>query len=286
MRDEIFVTDIALESAENVNLSAELTRENVGFGIEKRCLNVKTKEMAERVGKPMGVYVNFDCDGKIYSNLRAAKAIETNLANSLRNMLGNKMAGTTLIACLGNGNIAADSLGEKVFDKLTITRKKNANLGVKRCVCAVSTSVLGKTGIESAELISAVCKQVKPSCVIAVDSLATSSPRRVGLSFQLTSAGITPGSGVGGDKARIDKSVLGVPVVAVGVPTLLSLGTFLYATMKDYSNAANHELDEYKFRSVLAERLVSNLVVAPKDIDVYVENASVVISNALNLALN
>lgn len=285
MRYDDFITDVAVESAENVNLSGALTSESVGFGIEKRVLNVKTKAMAERVGKPMGAYVNFDCDGKVYSNLRAAKAIETNIACSLKNMLGNSASGTVLVACLGNGNIAADSLGEKVFDKLTITRKKNANQGVKKCICALSTSVLGKTGIESAEIICAVVGQIKPSCVIAIDSLATSVPRRVGLSFQLTSAGITPGSGVGGDKARIDKSVLGVPVVAIGVPTLLSLGTFLYSTMKDYSQIANCEIDEYKFRSVLAERLVSNLVVAPKDIDVYVENASVVVSNAINLAL-
>ena len=286
MRFDDFVTDVAIESADNLNMTSGSECENLGFGIQKRFLRVKTKDIAERLGKPIGIYVNFDCDGKIYCAPRAAKAIESNLANTLKNMLGNNLQRTVLVACLGNGNIAADSLGQNVFDKLVITRKQNTNSVVKKSVCALSTSVFGKTGIETAEMISSVCAKLKPSCVIVVDSLATSVPRRVGQSFQLTSAGITPGSGVNRDKAKIDKSILGVPVVAIGVPTLLAMGTFLYSTMKDYAKTTDCQIDEYKFRSVLAERLVSNLIVAPKDIDVYVKNASVIVANAINMALS
>lgn len=278
---------MAIESAENLNMTDSSKNVDVGFDIVKRFLNIKTKDMTNRIGKPMGIYITFDCPHTIYSSSRGAKAIEDNLSATIKNLVGTvKKSSPILVACLGNGQISADSLGQKVFDKLEITRKKDAQQAYKQSVCALSTSVLGKTGIESAEIISAVVKEIKPSFVLLVDSLATSVPKRVGLSFQLSTAGITPGSGVGGDKERIDKTVLGVPVLSIGVPTLLALNTLVYGLFKDYAEKFGRGLDEYAFRSLLAEKKMSNMVVAPKDVDALAEKASVIISNAINLALN
>ncbi|MBQ9276238.1 MAG: GPR endopeptidase [Clostridia bacterium] len=287
MISENFITDIALESAESANLHSRLEQEILSFGISKKRLNIRTKEMSEQTGKPLGVYVSFDCDKRIFMSPRAGKAVETNICETLYQLIGVRpKSKPVLVACLGNGNITSDSLGDRVFDKLKIDADKNAKNGDKQPVLAISTSVFGKTGIQSAQIVRAICKEISPSCVVLVDSLATSVPKRVGLSFQLSTAGITPGSGVYGGKERIDKSVLGVPTVSIGVPTLLSLGTMLHGVFADYMQKIGRELDEYKYRELLASNMLSNMVVAPKDVDVYVENASVIIANAINSAFN
>ena len=285
MINENFITDIAFESAESASLLGRCEQEILSFGISKKSLNIKTKEMSERTNKPLGMYVSFDCDKRIYSHPRVAKAIESHICETLTHLIGVRpKSKPVLIACLGNGNITSDSLGDRVFDKLNIGVDKNAQNGDKQPVLAISTSVFGKTGIQSAQIVRAVCKEISPSCVLLVDSLATSAPKRVGLSFQLSTAGITPGSGVCGGKERIDKSVLGVPTVSIGVPTLLSLGTMMHSVFSDYMQMIGGELDEYKYRELLSSKMLSNMVVAPKDVDVYVENASVIIANAINSA--
>ncbi len=285
MINENFITDIAIESAESAKLNDRCEQEILSFGISKKCLNIKTKEMSERTNKPLGMYVSFDCDRRIYTSPRVAKAIESHLCDTIRQLIGVRpKTKPVLIACLGNGNITSDSLGDRVFDKLAIEADKKAQNGDKPPVLAISTSVFGKTGIESARFVRAISKELSPSHVILVDSLATSAPKRVGLSFQLSTAGITPGSGVYGGKERIDKSVLGVPTVSIGVPTLLALGTMMHGVFLDYMQMIGGELDEYKYRELLSSKMLSNMVVAPKDVDVYVENASVIIANAINSA--
>ena len=286
MRFDGFITDIAVESAENVGLLEACKVQELDFGITKRSLNVKTKEMAKAVGRSIGAYTTFDCDKTIYSDPRSAKAIEAYLAQTIKRTIGVKnRSNPTLVVGLGNGNIAADSLGERVFDKIEVSSKDITKSATKPPVCAISTSVLGKTGIETAKLITGVVKEISPSFVLLVDSLATSVPRRVGLSFQLTTAGIAPGSGIVGDKEKIDSDVLGVPLLSIGVPTLLALNTLTYNLFKDYLNNLKMQIDEYAFRSLLSDKAMSNMVVAPKDVDVCVENAANVIASAINSAL-
>ena len=146
----------------------------------------------------------------------------------------------------------------------------------------MTTGVFGTTGIQSADIASAVADRIKPCAVILIDSLATSSVARVGTSFQISTAGISPGGGVGQDKDRIDKSVLGVPTVAIGVPMMLSMRTAIYNFVKEYSEKTGAEVDEYRLRAEMVEKNLSNLVVAPKEIDYFVNTAALVISGALN----
>lgn len=277
---------MAVETAENLGLNEYCKSQELEFGIVKRSLKITTKELSDRLCRAVGDYTTFDCERSIYLSSRPAKAIETYLAQTIKRFIGAKSrTHPVLVACLGNGNIAADSLGKKVFDKLEVTSDKLQKPANKPPVCAISTSVLGKTGIQTSRFIKGVVKEIEPCFAVLIDSLATSVPKRVGVSFQLSTAGITPGSGVGGDKERIDSSVLGVPVLSIGVPMLLSLNTLTYGLFKDFFKLVDAPLDEYAFRSMLADRNMSNLVVAPKDVDVYAENASVLLSNALNLSL-
>ena len=140
------------------------------------------------------------------------------------------------------------------------------------------------TGIQSAELVSGAVSKIKPSCVILIDSLATGAVSRLGKSFQISSCGISPGSGVGQDKERIDKSVLSVPTFSIGVPLLLSLRTGIYTFVKELAGEEKLDINEYNLRAKLAKNTLSDLIVAPRDIDYVVGVASNVVSKAINLA--
>ena len=148
--------------------------------------------------------------------------------------------------------------------------------------CAVG--VEGLTGIKSAEAVEGLCMKLKPTAVFIVDALATAEPCRLGSSFQLTTAGIAPGSGVGRDRARIDRTVTGAPVVAVGVPMVLAMPTVLRNFTEEYAAATGGKGDEYKLRSIIAEKRLGGLLVAPKDIVRVVENAALLLAGALNAA--
>ncbi|MBO4554466.1 MAG: GPR endopeptidase [Clostridia bacterium] len=273
------------ESAKSEGLADFVQAEEVGFGIVKRTLAVKTADDAKRTGKPIGKYLTYDCTDDVYSSLRAAKGIETMLTATIKGEIGLLAKGSAvLVVGLGNGKISADALGEKVFERVDVSDANNANCTRKRSVFAVSTGVFAKTGVQSARIVLALVRELKPSFVVLVDSLATSSINRVGKSFQLSTAGITPGKGVGEKNESISKALLGVPVLSIGVPTLLTLPTTIYGVTKDYLASKDMTIDEYAFRSLLATRKISDMVVAPKNIDVLVEGAATIISNALNLA--
>ncbi len=280
-----FVTDLAIEAAQISGAYELSAHEELGFGITKHTLNISNNELAKRIGRERGVYITYDCPSKIYSDSRAAGALRGYITKSLARLLGTvKKSSPVLVIGLGNAEIVADSLGERTALGIDVTRQ--AADSSKQCMCAFSTGVLGTTGIQSAELTSAVVDKIKPAVVILVDSLATGNVSRIGTSFQLSTAGISPGSGVGQDKERIDKSVLGVPVVAVGVPLMLSLRTALYSFVKSFLEQQDMDVNEFCLRERLAEKQLAGLVVAPKDIDFMVANAAMIISEAINKTFN
>lgn len=288
MIDQDFVSDMAVEAAQAANLSDLCKLQKLSYGIEQRFLNIKTLDLAKKVGRERGVYVTYDCPKTIYENERHARALEKYLAQTVNNLVGTqKKSSPILVVGLGNADIVADSLGQRAAENIKVTRK---NMDVSnfhtQCVCALQTGVLGTTGMQSNEVTSAIVEKIKPCLVILIDALATSCVSRVGTSFQISTAGITPGSGVGQDKERIDKSTLGVPVLAIGVPLMLSMRTALYNFVKDYTEALGCKINEFTLREELIKKNLSNLVVTPKDIDVLAQGAGLMIANAINSALN
>ena len=144
-----------------------------------------------------------------------------------------------------------------------------------RPVAAISTGVLGQTGIESGEYIKSLCEAIKPCCVITVDALAAGSVSRLGTTVQMSDTGISPGSGIGNARKRIDEEYLGVPVIAIGIPTVVD----------SFSLAAELSgVDTKKFSSDVVERS-GDLIVAPKDVDLLVKNASYLLAISINCAL-
>ncbi len=277
-----FITDIAIESADSASLQKFCTSKEVSKNIVRHTLRITSQELSSKIGKPRGVYVTYDTKRDMFANASEMNKLSDSISATLQNLIGIvKKTSPILVVGLGNGNIVADSLGEKVVDKVAVTRTLSDDKRTQS-VCAVNVGVSGVTGIQSAEMVSGVAEKVKPCVVIAVDSLATSVVSRVGTSFQISTAGITPGSGVGGDKERIDKDLLGVPVLSLGVPLMLSMRTALYAFMKDYSKSVGQQIDEFRLRETLADNNLLNLVVSPKETDFYVDKCSSVIASAIN----
>lgn len=218
-------TDLAVESYES------LTKTELDGVIVEQSDNVTTVKVidqkgADIIGKPVGNYItlqvkSFTNDTDIFDGRLSefAKILSSILPES---------ASSVLVAGLGNKNITADALGPKtnlyvlstrhIFDDL----KESSDFSNLFQVATISTGVLGETGIETAEIIKGVAEQIKPSCVIAVDALAASSTDRLGTTIQFSDTGISPGSGVGNHRAEISQATLGIPVVSIGIPTVVS----------------------------------------------------------------
>lgn len=217
-------TDLALESYESSN-SSSLDGVEVEESGELTIVKITNENGAKALNKPVGMYITLSypslVDDSDSFNDRVAGFV-----SALERVLP-KNPKSVLVAGLGNNAITADSLGPKTNKYVLSTRHIIEDLqrlmNVKSIVpvSSIATGVLGETGIETAEIIFGVAEQIKPSCVIVVDALAASSTQRLGTTVQLSNSGISPGSGVGNHRFEISESTLGVPVVAIGIPTVV-----------------------------------------------------------------
>lgn len=238
-------------------------------------ISVLDKEAAEVIGKPVGEYITVELDEFSYDTELLddrMKSISTQISSLLP-----KGDGTVLVAGIGNKDITPDALGprcaEGIFSTRHITSELAEEIGLDRLnpVCSLATGVLGQTGIETGEIIKSVADAIKPKAVIVIDALAAAGLERLGRTVQITDTGITPGSGVGNKRAEISKNTLGVPVIAIGVPTVVDAVTLA----KDMTGN--------KTATESAE--AQNMMVTPREIDVMIERASKLIALCVNCAL-
>lgn len=191
-------------------------------------VSVLNKKGEKAIGKPVGNYITVDVpsfvnDTDIFDGRLAA------LSSIIKKLLPSK-ADNILVAGVGNMDITADALGPKTNSYVLATRHISAELKKEmgfenlKSVSSIRTGVLGETGIESAEFIKGIVNVIKPDCVIVVDALASTSAERLGTTVQISDTGISPGSGVGNHRFEISQNTLGVPVVSVGIPTVVSTG--------------------------------------------------------------
>ena len=220
-------TDLAVECYEDEN-KTELKGVKVTEEDGITTVSVLDEEGESRIGKPIGNYItvevpSFVNDTDIFDG--RLKKISDILKNLLPAQCDN-----ILVAGLGNMDITADALGPKTSSYVLATRhiaddlKKEMGFEYLKKVSTMRIGVLGDTGIESAEIIKGVVDVIKPSCLIAVDALASSSAERLGTTIQLSDTGISPGSGVGNHRHEISEKTLGIPVVSIGIPTVVSTG--------------------------------------------------------------
>lgn len=220
-------TDLAVEcfeSAEKTKLDGVIVRENNAV----TTVEVTNENGALALGKPKGKYVtlnvqSFVTDTNVFDE-------RLNEFSSVLKTVLPKNAASVLVVGVGNENITADSLGPKTNDYVLATRHILPDLQKSLAaddlfnVATLTTGVLGETGIETAEIVKGIVRQISPDCVIAVDALAASSAERLGTTIQFSDSGISPGSGVGNHRDEISSTTVGVPVIAIGIPTVVSTG--------------------------------------------------------------
>ncbi len=277
-----FRTDLALERKEMIKtkLDGVEVSEYENDECKTTIIDIKTSSAAKKLDKGIGRYITLEMNPFSHEAAVSDGRLQA-LTESIKKLVPEG-EGTVLVAGVGNMNITSDALGPMTSSQIFSTRhidddlRKNAGFDERlRPVCAVSTGVLGQTGIESGEYIKSICQAVEPACIITVDALAAGSISRLGTTVQMSDTGIAPGSGIGNTRKRIDEEYLGVPVIAVGVPTVVdavSLACEISGTDINHMNSESLRQGE-------------GLIVAPKDIDLMVKNASYLLALAINCAL-
>jgi spore protease len=230
-------------------------------------VEITTPEGAEQVGKPMGKYVTIHLPSENQEEKPGALALGKELSHLLNG--GVKPNEPVLVAGLGNRAITPDAIGPWCVENILVTRHLEAEFpGFFTPVSAISTSVLGKTGVESGELLHALVEKLRPSLVIAVDALAARSVERLCNTVQLADTGIVPGSGVGNARKALNRETLGVPVIAVGVPTVVDALTLAE-----------------ELTGVSPSPTVERMIVTPREIDRQAAACAHLVATGINLAL-
>ncbi|MCI6738117.1 MAG: GPR endopeptidase [Intestinibacter sp.] len=305
-------TDLALEARE---LCEEESNHLEGVEVNTKELEdctVTTVEVINETGskimnKEIGKYITLESDLMKFDDDESREKVINYLKDELINIFGQDKTKRTLIIGLGNWNITSDALGPKSVSKTLVTRHifKNYHKDYDDDfteVSALSPGVMGITGIETVEIVKSIVDKIKPDRVVAIDSLASRKMERINSTIQISTAGISPGAGVGNTRKSLNKDYLGVDVIAIGVPTVVDAATLtmdvldlainnLIAVSEEGSqfyNMLKKLQDEEKYQLIRdsLEPYDKNLIVTPKDIDETIENLSIIISEGLNRSLH
>lgn len=286
-------TDLAMERAADHPDIPGVQVINTQAGDYARCeVRIESEEAARQLQKPCGRYITFEIP-PLHQMAQPARAeLAQAIADTLQSLMPPE--GDVLIVGLGNRRITSDKLGSQVVETLLVTRHLRGHLsqpllGRLRGVCALAPGVLGVTGMETADLVQGAAEHARPCAIIAIDALSARECRRIGAVIQVTDTGIQPGSGVGNHRAGITRETMGVPVIAVGVPTVVYGSVIIRDALRqilgDYPDASEREAAA----DALAQRILSQplgeMVVTPREIDQLVAELSQVIGMSLNLAL-
>ena len=260
-------TDLALEMLPEEGLPEGVRVERRGSVFDITHITIDTDACLETIGKGKGQYITLESRSLSHFS-REHEAMVAELAAELTPFLPD---GDVLVAGLGNKDITPDAIGPRVAERVLATRHLSAELpeeeflGSLRRVSVFAGGVMGQTGIETSRLLKAICDEIHPAALIAVDALACCDISRLGTTIQITDTGISPGSGAANHRQEISREVFGIPVIALGVPTVVDMYTI-----------AGRELPED----------TPNMLVTPKDIDRLTERASQLIAYGLNSALH
>ncbi|MFQ9288989.1 MAG: GPR endopeptidase [Intestinibacter bartlettii] len=305
-------TDLALEATE---ICEEQSTALDGVVVDTKELEdctITTVEIINEIGskimnKEIGKYITLESDLMKFDDDDSREKVINYLKDELIEIFGTDQSKKTLIIGLGNWNITSDALGPRAVSKTLVTRHifKNYNKDYDDDfseVAALSPGVMGITGIETVEIVKSIVDKIKPDRVVAIDALASRKMDRVNSTIQISTGGIAPGGGVGNKRKALDKSYLGVDVIAIGVPTVVDAATLtidvLDLAIDNLIEVSQENSEFYKMLKKLKEeekyQLIKdsldpydkNLIVTPKDIDETIENLAIIISEGLNRSLH
>ncbi len=274
-------TDLAIEAKEVYGADEEgiESKTETKCGLEINTIIIKNESAAKKLDKSVGTYITVEIPSLTSSYRQADEKIEE-LGDIINSLLPKE--GLILVAGIGNIDITPDALGPKAMPNVLATRHitgelaKQTGLDDLRPAAVLAPGVLGQTGIETGELIFSVTEKIKPSAVIVVDALASRRLERLGCTIQICDTGISPGAGVGNNRLRINKDTLGIPVIGIGVPTVVDAVT-LATDLLGYPITPNVKKNmSPQFQS---------MVVTPREIDMLTDRAAKLIGMAINCAL-
>ncbi len=307
-------TDLALETREkfeedNVEIKGVWVEEEhrKKNEIKITTMVIETENGAKAMGRPKGTYItleaaNMDCQDEDYH-----REISLELARLIKRLLPKKKDPlSVLVAGLGNREVTPDALGPRVVDNIMITRHVLKEFGKYafgeeevNAVSGIVPGVMAQTGMESQEIVRGAVEETKPDVMIAIDALAARSTRRLGRTIQITDTGINPGSGVGNHRHGLSEETVGIPVIAIGVPTVVDAATIVSDTMQMLIQAmeehshfrtlstglnALNDMEKYELIRELLSPQLNTMFVTPKDIDESIKRLSFTLSEGLNIA--
>lgn len=273
-------------------------------------VSIMNEQGAKAMGKPMGTYLTLDVPWNPNESDSYHKEVSEELGKQLKGLFekvsdkGDRLQ--VLVVGLGNKQVTPDSLGPRVVENLQMTRHLMEEYGEEFCVknqlpvlSGIIPGVMAQTGMETAEIIKGIVEETKPDVVLAIDALAARSVRRLTTTVQLTDTGIHPGSGVGNHRSSLTKESLQIPVIAIGVPTVVGAAAIVHDTVESmidvlsvkdstseygrYIEKLNPE-DQYQLIRELLEPEFGPMYVTPQDIDERVERLSFTISEGIQKA--
>ena len=308
-------TDLAIEARELAQQEAKQadhlegvavkTEENPDYFLTH--VEIHSDKGSRLMGKPMGNYITLEAEKLKENDAECHEKIIKVLAENIRSLAQFDEESCILVAGLGNWNITPDALGPKVVSKILVTRHLQGTLPEEieetvRPVAAVSPGVMGITGIETGEIIKGIVERLQPSLLIAIDALAARRSNRINAAIQLSDTGISPGAGVGNKRMMLDQESLGIPVIAIGVPTVVDAATLVNDTMDRilgemmqqtekgsafFQTLQSLEQEEkYQMIADILGPYTGNMFVTPKEVDAVVDRLANIIANSINIAIH
>lgn len=278
-------TDLALEAKESfegskTEIHGVIVEESYdeARNLHLTKVQITTERGAKEMGKPMGVYLTLEAPAMAIPDEDYHREISEVLAEHLKSLMKLEKGKeySILVAGLGNRDVTPDALGPKTVSNLLITRHLvreygSEVMGTEKChqISGIVPGVMAQTGMESSEIIRGIIEQAKPELLIVIDALAARSTKRLSRTIQLTDTGIQPGSGVGNHRNSLTKESLGIPVIAIGVPTVVEAAAIIYDAQGNCEQMPPH---------------LNGMFVTPKNIDETIKQLSFTLSEALNLA--
>lgn len=305
-------TDLAIESREMIDEDDEGLDGVEVINDEREDIHITHVKIvneagSEAMGKPIGNYITIEAPKMKENDVVCHEEIMQIVADNIAELSNLNEDSVILVVGLGNWNITPDALGPKVISKVLVTRHIVETLSEEidnsvRAVAAVSPGVMGITGIESVEIIMGIVEKIKPDLVIAIDALAARKFNRINSTIQMSDTGVSPGAGIGNKRVTISKETLGVPVIAIGVPTVVDAATLINDTMDrmleqmiEHTEEGSdfykmlHSLDSTEKYQLIIDILnpyVGNMFVTPKEVDAVVDRLANIIANSINIALH
>ena len=254
-------------------------------------VRVETEEAAQRLGKSVGTYLTLECEGVRRRDPAAREEVQNVLGEEIARLLPpDEQGAPVLVVGLGNRRVTPDSLGPKTVDGTLVTRHLLRELPDKvderlNPVCAIAPGVMGATGLETMETVSALVKEIHPRCLIVIDSLAARASSRVGVSIQLSDTGIQPGSGVGNPRRALNERELGVRVIALGMPTVVYAATIARDALEILGEGETNPAALDEVTKSLFENEIGEMIVTPREVDDMIDDAAQMLAGGINRAL-